>query len=77
MNNGMELAVLKVLGGWKNWNSMQKYIKVLDTTVRSQYEASYRKLHEQPEAGSHETLSLLDFAMLESPNGAPAVPEAA
>jgi integrase len=77
MNNGMELAVLKVLGGWKNWNSMQKYIKVLDRTVRSQYEASYRKLQEQPEAGSHETLSLLDFAMLESPNGAPAVPEAA
>jgi hypothetical protein len=64
MNNGMELAVLKVLGGWVSWNSMQKYIRVLDVTVKRQYEESYRKLQEQPESDDSETLSLLDFAAM-------------
>ena len=43
----MELAALKVLGGWKNRNPMQRYIKILESTVRSQYQESYRKLQEQ------------------------------
>jgi site-specific recombinase XerD len=64
MNNGMELAVLKVLGGWESWNSMQKYIRVLDVTVKRQYEESYRKLQEQLESEDSETLSLLDFAAM-------------
>jgi integrase len=64
MNNGMELAVLKVLGGWVSWNSMQKYIRVLDVTVRRQYEESYQKLQEQLESEDSETLSLLDFASM-------------
>jgi len=64
MNNGMELAVLKVLGGWESWNSMQKYIRVLDVTVKRQYEESYRKLQEQLESEDSETISLLDFAAI-------------
>jgi integrase len=64
MNNGMELAVLKELGGWRNWNSMQRYIKVLDVTVRRQYEAAYRKLQERQESVEEETLSLIDFAFM-------------
>jgi site-specific recombinase XerD len=64
MNNGMELSVLKVLGGWEAWNSMQRYIKVLDSTVRGQYEASYARLQEQHESGEDETISLIDFALM-------------
>jgi integrase len=66
MNNGMELAVLKELGGWESWNSMQRYIKVLESTVRSQYEASYSKLQEKQESGEDEAISLVDFALMES-----------
>jgi integrase len=66
MNNGMELAVLKVLGGWESWSSMQRYIQVLDSTVRRQYEETYQKLQEQAQAESDEILSLLDFAALEA-----------
>jgi integrase len=64
MNNGMELAVLKELGGWAKWNSMQCYIKVLPATVRLQYEAAYKKLQEQQDSGEDECLSLLDFAAM-------------
>lgn len=64
MNNGMELAVLKELGGWEKWNSMQRYIKVLPATVRSQYEASYARLQEKAEYGEDEEISLLDFAAM-------------
>ncbi len=65
MNNGMELAVLKVLGGWESWNSMQKYIKVLDSTVRTQYESSYAKLQEKAESGEDEAVSLVDFVLMD------------
>lgn len=64
MNNGMELAVLKELGGWQSWSSMQRYIKVLSTTVRAQYEASYARLQEKQESGEDETISLVDFALM-------------
>jgi integrase len=64
MNGGMDLAVRKVLGGWESWNSMQKYIKVLDTTVKRQYEESYNKLQEKNGAEREEPLSLLDFALM-------------
>ncbi len=77
MNNGMELAVLKELGGWKSWNSMQRYIRVLPDTVRRQYEEAYRKLQEKPEARVEVTLSLMDFAALAAPEGAAPLPKAA
>jgi integrase len=64
MNNGMELAALKVLGGWESWSSMQRYIKVLDSTVRAQYEASYARLQEKQESGDDESFSLVDFALM-------------
>lgn len=67
MNNGMELAVLKELGGWQRWNSMQRYIKVLDITVRRQYEEAYKKLQQREDSIEDETLSLVDFALMESP----------
>jgi len=62
MNNGMELAVLKELGGWESWNSMQKYIEVLNSTVKRQYEEAYRKMQERQSDDREEELSLLDFA---------------
>jgi integrase/recombinase XerD len=64
MNNGMELAVLKVLGGWESWSSMQKYIKVLDSTVKAQYEATYAKLQKKAESDEDQAISLVDFAMM-------------
>ncbi len=64
VNNGMELPVLQVLGGWKSLSSLQRYIKVLDTTIQRQYEASYRKLQEQEQAEVEETLSLVDLALI-------------
>jgi len=64
MNNGMELAVLKELGGWKNWNSVQCYIQVLPATIRRQYAAAYKALQEKQEAAEDESLSLFDFAAI-------------
>jgi integrase len=66
MNNGMELAVLKELGGWESWKSMQRYIKVLPATIRSQYETSYARLQEKAESAEDEELSLVDFALMDS-----------
>jgi integrase len=66
MNNGMQLAVLKELGGWKSWNSMQRYIQVLDSTVRAQYEASYAKLQQREESLEDEAISLLDLALMDT-----------
>ena len=70
MNNGMELAVLKELGGWESWNSMQRYIKVLPSTVRCQYEASYARLQEKAESGEDEEISLIDFALMNAAQSA-------
>ena len=64
MNNGMELAVLKELGGWESWNSMQRYIQVLEGTVRAQYESAYARLQERRESDEDEVISLLDFAAM-------------
>lgn len=69
MNGGMELAVLKVLGGWESWNSMQKYIKVLDSTVKRQYEESYHRMQEKQIDDEEEMSSLFDFAV--KTNGGP------
>jgi integrase len=65
MNNGMELAVLKELGGWEKWNSMQRYIYVLPQTIRRQYEESYTRLQEQAN-GDDDAVSLFDFALQNS-----------
>lgn len=62
MNNGMELAVLKELGGWSKWDSMQCYIQVLASTVRRQYEAAYKKLEEKQDSQADQCVSLVDFA---------------
>lgn len=69
MNNGMELAVLKELGGWVSWNSMQGYIKVLDATVQRQYAESYKKLQEHGMSGAEVMIPLADFARMK--DGAP------
>jgi integrase len=65
-NNGMGLPALQALGGWKSLSSLQKYLKVLDSTIQREYEASYRKLQEQDQAEIEETLSLVDFALIKS-----------
>ena len=70
MNNGLELAVLKELGGWAKWNSMQKYIKVLPQTIRRQYEAAYAQLQEKQESGEDESISLVDFAIMDGTESA-------
>jgi integrase len=77
MNNGIDLNVLMELGGWVNLNSMQRYIKVLPDTIRRQYEAAYQRIEEVRKHPPEPTLSLLEFALLESPDGAPAITEAA
>jgi integrase len=74
MNNGMELAVLKELGGWESWNSMQKYIRVLPSTVRTQYESAYRNLQERATADQDEPISLFDFALIASVTNATPTP---
>ena len=66
VNNGMELPALQELGGWKSLSSLQHYVKVFDSTIQRQYEASYRRLQEECQTESDETLSLLDFAALEA-----------
>ena len=64
MNNGMELAVLKELGGWVNWNSMQRYIRVLPNTIRRQYEETYARIQQSQIETPEDTISLLDFAQM-------------
>ncbi|WP_353073081.1 tyrosine-type recombinase/integrase [Tunturiibacter gelidoferens] len=67
MNNGLELAVLKELGGWASWSSMQRYIKVLDVTIQNQYRASYAKLQQRIAVKTAPPISLLEFAAMNSP----------
>jgi hypothetical protein len=64
MNCGMELAVLKVLGGWESWKSMQGYIRVLDSTVRKQYEESYAKIQQKEIQAEESLMSLVQFSLL-------------
>ena len=66
MNNGMELAVLKELGGWVSWSSMQIYIKVLPETIQRQYQETYSRIQEANETGAEESFSLIDFALMNS-----------
>jgi integrase/recombinase XerC len=68
MNNGMELATLKELGGWVSLNSMQRYIRVLPETVKRQYEQAYQKLQESQALEAEESISLVDFAMMNKDN---------
>jgi integrase len=73
MNGGMELAVLMHLGGWKDWTSMRRYIKVLPSTIKAQYEEAYRKLTTKVARPDEPTLSLVAFSMLpdSQPQAAP------
>jgi site-specific recombinase XerD len=66
MNNGLELAVLKELGGWVSWSSIQRYIKVLDVTIQSQYQASYAKLQQRIAVKTATPISLMEFAAMAS-----------
>lgn len=73
VNAGMELAVLMLLGGWKNLESMRRYVQILQSTIDEQYAESYRKVESQRAIPREPALSLLDFASL----AAPVVPDAA
>jgi integrase len=64
LNNGMELAVLMELGGWKSLAGVACYIQILPTTLRRQYAAAYKAMQEQQDSGEDESLSLLDFAAM-------------
>jgi integrase len=66
LNNGMELATLKELGGWESWSSMQRYIKVLPETVKRQYAGSYQRIQEKQQAEPENVISLMDFALMSS-----------
>jgi len=63
-NYGMELSVLKELGGWVSWNSMQRYVRVLPATVERQYQEANAKIEETQESGEEVVMSLADFAHL-------------
>jgi hypothetical protein len=43
---------------------MQRYIQVLEGTVRAQYESAYARLQERRESDEDEVISLLDFAAM-------------
>jgi integrase len=64
INNGMELAVLMVLGGWKSLSGVQCYIRILPATVRRVYQAAYKQMQEQQDSVEGESVSLLDFAAM-------------
>lgn len=64
LNNGMELAVLMELGGWKSLAGVACYIRILPATIRRQYEAAYKQMQEQQDSLEDEGLSLLDFAAM-------------
>jgi hypothetical protein len=40
----MDLAVLKELGGWLHWSSLQFYVQILPETIRRQYQDAYERL---------------------------------
>lgn len=66
LNSGIDLAVLRELGGWADLNSLQRYVKILPDTIRREYEAAYAKMQQQ-ESPDNETLSLMDFALMNAP----------
>lgn len=70
VNNDMEVAVLQELGGWVSLKSVEWYAKIRPETVDRQYAASYAKLkqHEKEQESEEESLSLLDFAMIDDPD---------
>lgn len=66
VNAGMELPVLQQLGGWKSLRSVQIYAKIRKTTVDRQYEAAYAAIEQELEAVEEESVSLVDFALMNS-----------
>lgn len=66
INGGMELPVLQELGGWLSLSSVQIYAKIRKSTVDRQYQAAYSAIEEKLNAPDEETLSLVDFALMES-----------
>jgi len=60
---------LRELGGWQTWDSMQRYIRVLPDTVKSQYAETYNKMIQQEQVAAEEIISLVDFALMD-PNHA-------
>ncbi len=62
LNNGMDLAVLKELGGWVSLKGLERYVLVLDSTLQRQYQEAYKKLQEKEEQGAETVISLVDFA---------------
>ncbi|MGA8087441.1 MAG: site-specific integrase [Terracidiphilus sp.] len=77
MNNGIALMVLKILGGWKSWTSLERYILVLPATIKRQYEQSYAKLQEEQESGTEEAMSLFDYALMDDTEPVTAIDSAA
>jgi integrase len=64
VNGGMELSVLQELGGWKSLSSVQIYAKIRKSTVDRQYQAAYSAIEEKLNSPEGETLSLVDFALM-------------
>jgi len=66
LNNGMDLAVLKELGGWLHWTSLQFYIQVLPETIRRQYQAAYERIDEVKHEEPDQLLTLADYLQVEN-----------
>ncbi|WP_160115182.1 tyrosine-type recombinase/integrase [Bryocella elongata] len=62
MNNGLELSVLKLLGGWKDLTSMQRYIQVMPETIQRQYQEAFQKLSARPQERIAPVISLNEYA---------------
>lgn len=65
LNNGMDLAVLKELGGWLHWSSLQCYVQVLPETIRKQYQDAYERLSEPKQEDPDQMLALEDYLQME------------
>lgn len=72
INSGVDAAIVMAIGGWKSFESMQKYVRLLPATVRTNYQEAMDRAREEGHAPKKSVQSLAQFAA--SAGGPPANP---
>jgi site-specific recombinase XerD len=76
-NAGIEPAVLMELGGWRSWEAMKHYIKMLKSTIDASYRNALENMRRTKENEQERSYSLVAFANMNPPTTAPTAPAAA
>jgi site-specific recombinase XerD len=58
---GADAATLMALGGWRSWEGMQGYVRILPGTVEKRYREAMEKANEPPDPERGQVISLEEF----------------